>query len=485
MKYLDKDLLTISSALKNNEITKEDLYNEAVDNINSTNDSLNAFILVNDKINKINSNSILSGIPYGLKDNISTKGIKTTACSNTLKNYVPIYSATCYEKLEKSGAVMIGKNTMDELAMGGYGNTGNTGVVKNPWDINRIAGGSSAGSAACVAKGIVPYVVGTDTGDSIRKPAAYTGIVGYKPSYGLISRYGVFAFSSSLDHVGVLTRNVYDAAIVVDEIKGHDNKDMTSINDMDDISLKDYINNNVKGKKLFYIKNLLNKNDYTNKNTLKIIDNFNELINKVKDLGIKVYEEEIDINLLKAIKPIYDSISSAEATSNNSNLTGIIFGNAKKKDNVNDMMKSFRSEGFSSYIKRRFVIGSFVLQKENQEKYFINAKKVRRLLVDKFNSLFKKYDGLIMPASADIAPLIKDASNIIKNDEATILDNYLAIGNFGGYPSITIPCGFINKMPIGINITGAYKDDGNILNIASEVESILEYKNMIAKGDKK
>jgi aspartyl-tRNA(Asn)/glutamyl-tRNA(Gln) amidotransferase subunit A len=482
MTYLDKDLTTIHEALVNKEVTPKELADEARSKIAKTNEELNAFNLVIDNEEYQECDSILCGIPYALKDNLSTKGIRTTACSNTLKDYVPVYNATAYEKLCANGAMLIGKTNLDELAMGGTGTTGNTGIVHNPWNLSHMAGGSSAGSAACVAAGIVPYAIGSDTGDSIRKPAAFCGVVGFKPSYGLISRYGLFAFASSLDHVGVFTRNVKDAAIVVDHIKGYDKKDMTSIKDMDDVSLVNGLDGNIKGKKLFYIDEICNKDNYDNIKTKEMLSNFDSLLEKAKDLGFEVYKESVDIKLLNAIKPIYDCISCAEATSNNSNLTGIPFGPRGKGENVMDMMKDARTKGFSPLIKRRFVIGSFILQKENQEKYFLNAKRVRRLLVEKFNELFEKYDGLILPCSSAGAPSLEQASDkITRND--IILENHLAIGNFGGYPSITIPCGFIDKMPIGVNITGKFKDDVNVLNMAYALENALEFKNQIAKGE--
>ena len=482
MAYLDKDLITIHEALKNKVVTPKELADEARGKIAKTNEELNAFNLVIENEEYKETDSILCGIPYALKDNLSTKGIRTTACSNTLKDYVPVFNATAYEKLCESGAMLIGKTNLDELAMGGTGTTGNTGVVHNPWNIANMAGGSSAGSAACVAAGIVPYAIGSDTGDSIRKPAAFCGVVGFKPSYGLISRYGLFAFASSLDHVGVFTRNVKDAAIVVDAIKGYDKKDMTSIKDMDNISLTNSLNGKINGKKLFYIDEICNKDNYDNPKTKEMLASFDSLLEKAKNLGFEIYKESVDIKLLNAIKPIYDSISCAEATSNNSNLTGIPFGPRGEGNNVMDMMKDARTNGFSPLIKRRFVIGSFILQKENQEKYFLNAKRVRRLLVEKFNELFEKYDGLILPCSSAGAPSLDQASDkITRND--IILENHMAIGNFGGYPSITIPCGFIDKMPIGVNITGRFKDDANVLNIAYSLESTLEFKNQIAKGE--
>ena len=275
MNYYDKNIIEIHNDLINKNVTSKELIDFSKSKILETNEKYNAYNLVLDPVENNEINTLLSGIPYAMKDNISTKGIRTTACSNTLKDYVPIYNATVYEKLCKNGAIMIGKTNMDELAMGGTGLTGNAGIVKNPYDEERIAAGSSAGSAVAVATKTVPFAIGTDTGDSIRKPAAYTGVVGYKPSYGLISRYGLFAFASSLDTIGVITNSVIDAAVVVNAVKGSDEKDMTTIKDMEEVDLtKDF--NNLKSKKLFYIKEIVDKSKYTNPNTIKIIDDFNK-----------------------------------------------------------------------------------------------------------------------------------------------------------------------------------------------------------------
>lgn len=472
MNYYDKNIIEIHNDLINKKVASKDLIDFSKNKILETNEKFNAYNLVLDSKENNEINTLLSGIPYAMKDNISTKGIRTTACSNTLKDYVPIYNATVYEKLSQSGAIMIGKTNMDELAMGGTGLIGNAGIVKNPYDEERISAGSSAGSAVAVATKTVPFAIGTDTGDSIRKPAAYTGVVGYKPSYGLISRYGLFAFASSLDTIGVITNSVIDAATVVNTVKGSDDKDMTTIKDMDEIDLtKDF--NNLRSKKLFYIKEIVDKSKYTNSNTIKIIDDFNKLLDTLKDKGYEIYEESIDENLLKALKPVYTSISCAEVTSNNSNLTGISFGHREKGESAMDVIKNFRTKNFSSLIKRRFVIGSFILQKENQEKYFINAKKVRRVVVNTFNELFTKYDGLILPAQSDIAPKICDTTDEMGKDE-NVLDNHLVIGNFGGYPSITLPYNKLEGMPVGINITSGFKNDSYMLAVANDIEKIIK-----------
>ena len=476
----EKFIDDIRNGLDSGKVTSDKLFEEAVNKAYKYQDVYNSFVTIMDKKDEVCSNSILSGIPYALKDNISTKGILTTASSNILKDYIPLYDATIYKKLKNSGAVLMGKTVLDELAMGGTGTTGHTGIVRNPWNKDRMIGGSSAGSAASVALGIVPFAIGSDTGDSIRKPAAYGGVVGYKPTYGRISRYGLFSFASSLDHVGVFARSVKDVSYVMDVVKGHDDKDMTSLPD-EDVSYVSELDNDVSGKKLFYIKEAI-EIDNGNNELKEIISNFKSVLEKCKELGMIVEEVSFDKELLEAIYPVYNVISCAEATSNNSNLTGIPFGNRVDGKNVNDIMMNTRTNGFSELIKRRFVIGSYVLQKENQEKLFLNACRVRRLIVNRMNELFEKYDGLIMPTSGNIAPLFDDASDKL-SDEYLILGNHLVIGNFGGFPSISIPSGFVNDMPVSVNITGRAKEDSLVLNIANKVESLLDCKGMVAKDE--
>ena len=235
----------IRDNLDNGSITSDDLFNEARNKALKYQDVYNSFVTIMDKKEEMDSNSKLSGIPYALKDNISTKGILTTGSSNILKDYIPLYDATIYKKLKESGAVLLGKTVLDELAMGGTGTTGHTGIVRNPWDKDRMIGGSSSGSVASVALGIFPFSIGSDTGDSIRKPAAYGGVVGFKPTYGRISRYGLFAFASSLDTIGVIARSVKDVSYVMDVVKGHDDKDMTSLPD-DNILYSNNIDNDIK-----------------------------------------------------------------------------------------------------------------------------------------------------------------------------------------------------------------------------------------------
>ena len=483
MKNCFKSIEELHNDLVNGVVSSSDLVSESIKRSHKVQDECNAFVTIMDDVKGIEVNdNLLSGIPYGIKDNYSTKGILSTGSSNTLKDYVPFFTATAVSNLEKLGAVPVNKTVLDEFGMGGTGTTGHTGVVINPWDKTRMCAGSSAGSACAVASGVYPYALGSDTGDSIRKPAAYCGIVGYKPTYGMISRYGLFPFASSLDTCGVLTRSVKDAAIVVDGMKGKDSRDMTSW-DSSRVHLFNSIDGNVKGKKLCYVKELCDINNYPDSNDelKEHLNNFMNTVEKCKSLGMTVDCVSIDQKLLNAVSSVYVVISCAEATSNMSNLTGISFGPRGEGNNYHDMMKNYRTKGFCSLIKRRFVIGSYVLQACNKDRYFFNAQRARRLIVDEWKKLFNEYDAVILPVGSGPAKYLDDSKNVkIKNIEP--LEEHLQIGNFGGFPSITIPNGFVSDMPVGVNITGKCYDDVNVLNIAYALEDSMEYKNQIARG---
>lgn len=483
MKYMELTIEELHELLKNKKVTSDDLIKESLEKSHEVQNKCNAFVTILDDAKSLPiTDNLLSGIPYGIKDMYSTKDILTTGSSNTLKDYIPFFDATAIDKLNKAGAIKINKTACDEFGMGGTGTTCHTGIVKNPWDVTRMCAGSSAGSAAAVASGVYPFALGTDTGDSIRKPAAYCGIVGYKPTYGLISRYGVFPFASSLDHCGVFTRNVTDAAIVVDTMKGKDKNDMTTW-DSSNIRLKDSLDGNIKGKKLCYIKELCDINEYKNpsEELKEHLANFMNKIDMIKKSGMKVDEVSVDKTLLSAIASTYVIISCAEATSNMSNLTGLIFGPRGEGKTFIDVIKDHRTKGFSPLIKRRFVIGSYVLQKENQERYFKNAQRVRRLLVDKWKELFKTYDAVILPVGSGPAKKLERNTLDALIEDTEALEEHLQVGNFGGFPSITIPDGFIDGLPVALNITGNCYDDENVLNIAYGIESMMEYKNQIAK----
>jgi aspartyl-tRNA(Asn)/glutamyl-tRNA(Gln) amidotransferase subunit A len=483
--YRGKNIQELREELDKKETTPEELFEKANHLAHYFQEDYNSFVTIIDKCKYKDRESKLNGIPYALKDNFSTTGILTTASSNILKDYVPVYDATVYKKLKNAGAVLVGKTVLDELAMGGTGTTGHTGIVRNPWDKTRMIGGSSAGSAAAVALGIVPFSIGSDTGDSVRKPASHGGLVGFKPTYGRISRYGLFAFASSLDHVALFSRNVKDAAIVTDVIKGKDINDMTTLNN-DGKSYTDTIDNDIKGKKLFYIKEICGKETYKDvddKELQETITKFHEMLDKLRELGFVIEEVSMDKALLEAIYPTYMCISCAEATSNNSNLTGIPFGPRGEGNSIEEIMFDARTKGFSELIKRRFILGSYILQRENQEKLFLNAQRVRRMIVDKMNEFFKEYDGMIAPCSGGPAAKF-DATSEKLSDRYLILENHLAIGNFGGFPSITLPFAMIDDLPVGVNLTGRVREDDLVLNMANKIESITGLKDIYSKvGD--
>ena len=482
MRYMDKSIEELHEMLVKGEVTSEELVKESLERSHEIQDKCNAFVTILDDAKGCEvTDNLLSGIPYGVKDNYSTKDILSTGSSNTLKDYVPFFDATAVANLNKAGAVKVNKTAMDEFGMGGTGTTGHTGIQLNPWDTKRICAGSSSGSAAAVAAGVYPYALGSDTGDSIRKPAAYCGIVGYKPTYGMISRYGLFPFASSLDHCGALARSVRDAAIVVDNMKGLDPNDMTSW-DSSKMDLLGACTGEVKGKKLCYVKEICDIENYPNADTelKEHLENFKKTVELARSLGMEVDEVSVDRKLLNAVYSVYRVIHSSEATSNMSNLTGIIFGPRGEGDNYIEMIKDHRTKGFSPLIKRRFIIGSYVLQKENQERYFKNAQRARRMIVDTWKDLYKTYDAVLCPVGVGPAKKLNELDKEM-DINTMALDEHLQVGNFGGFPSITIPNGFVSNLPVGINITGNCYDDENVLNIAYALESAMDYKGQVVK----
>ncbi len=478
MTYLDLPISEIHAALMAKKVTPLELVKEALARAKADKDNCFELILEESAIAKAESlgepqDNPFWGIPYIAKDNFSTKDFETTGSSNILNGYVPLFNATVIEKLDNAGAILIAKSTLDELAMGGTGTTGHKGITYNPYDKehNHLVGGSSCGSASATASGVVPFSLGSDTGDSVRKPASNVGLVGFKPSWGRISRYGLFPFAPSLDHVAYFTRNVEDAALALTLLSGHDDNDMTSsYKEVEDYSK--YLSKDAKGFKVAIIKNVL---DSISDKTIK--EKFLETCNSLKERGICVDFVEIDEDLLKAIYPTYIVISCAEATSNNANLDGIKFGPRYEGDTYQEVMKKARTNGFSELIRRRFVIGSYALMRENQEELFLRAQKVRRVIVNKVNDILKEYDFIYLPASPTPAPLIKGSSDKLSN-EYLIADNHLAIANFAGLPSITLPIGFENGLPFGGNITGRAFEEGNVLAVAKTLEDITGLKGL-------
>ena len=423
-------------------------------------------------------NNPLWGIPFVIKDNMSTKDVPTTASSNILRGYVPVFDATVVAKLKEAHAVPIGKATLDELAMGGTGTTGHLGLTYNPYDRKhtRLIGGSSCGSAAVTADGIVPFALGSDTGDSTRKPASYGGLVGLKPTWGRISRYGLFPFAPSLDTVGIFTRSVKDCAYVLNATAGSDVKDTTcSLNKVDDYAKN--IDTYDKKRKIAVIQEIF---DAVKDEDLKkaFLDN----IKKLKDSGFTVDFVHIPNEMLSTIFATYFVISCAEATSNNANLDGIKFGPLSKGDTYEEVMKDARTKGFGELIKRRFIIGSFALMKENKDELFIRAQRNRRAIVEKLNEIYKDYDFIYSLAAPTIAPKFGEASDRL-SDEYLIADNHLVLGNFAGLPSLTLPLGLKEGMPFGVNVMGKAFDEVGVFQLSYQIEKMTGLKNLCAKGE--
>lgn len=487
MNYLDLTIKEIHEALVNKLTTPLELTKEAIKRAKENKDNAFELIIEEDAIKKATELSKLEvpadnyffGIPYVAKNNFSTKGYETNASSNILNGYVPLFDATVIDALNKANAILIAKSTMDELAMGGTGTSGHLGTTFNPYDKDhkRLVGGSSSGSAVSVADPIVPFALGSDTGDSVRKPASNAGLVGLKPTWGLISRFGLFPFAPSLDHVAYFTRSVTDSAIALNLLAFHDEKDSTS-------SYKEHpdyvktLSNDVKNKKVAILKGVID-----GISDEKILSSYQKVIEHLKNEGAIVDFVDFDINLLRAIYPAYMVISCAESTSNNANLDGIKFGPYGGGKTYQEVIYNARTKGFSPLIKRRFVLGSYALMKENQHDLFLRAQKARRLIVDRTNEIFKDYDAIILPAAPSVAPLVEGSKEKVKRDYE-ISDNYLAIGNFGGFPSITIPLGFEDKLPFGINITSKPFDEVNMFSFALNIEKYTGFAGLNIKNAK-
>lgn len=439
-----------------------------------SNEKLNAIVTLIEDDKCENPNGKLANVPIAVKDNFSTSNIRTTACSNILNNYIAPYDATAIKKIKEAGAVMIAKSSMDELAMGGSNLTANIGPCHNPYDLNRISGGSSGGSAVLVASGVTPLALGTDTGDSIRKPAAFCGVVGTKPSYGRISRYGVIPYASSLDHVGYFTTNVLDAALALEVLAGRDDLDMTSSYEevLEYSKLLDYEYKDLTFGVIDNVVDVLSD--------LEVKETFLKLIAELEEKGAKIKHIHFDNDLMKALFPTYFIIANAEATANHSNLDGVRFGVSKDGESMEEVMINSRTEGFSSFIKKRFVVGSYSLFEENQERVFKKAQKVRRVVCERVLKELSKVDVLIAPASGKVAPYIQNEE---KQDELTdeylIAENHMVIANFAGLPSITLPMGFKDGLPLGVNLTAKAFDEVGMFKCAKAFEDLTGLKDLV------
>ncbi|AGJ90553.1 amidase family protein [Mycoplasma putrefaciens] len=483
MDYKTKSILELRDDLINKRITTTELVKKVIRELKSELDSNTINYLAETqalkKAKEIDANfdttNLLCGIPYLAKDNFSTKDIPTSCSSKILEGYVPGFSATVIERLDDSGAILLGKTALDELGMGGTGLSSCNGKIVNPRDKARLVGGSSSGSAYLVAKGIVPFATGSDTGDSIRKPASYNGIVGFKPTYGALSRYGLLPYAPSLDTCGYFTRNVDDMAVLCDASFGFDPKDFTSI-EVNETNFYRQLNNFDNTKSFGYLTNVLNALDQEHKQ--KYLDLFEQL----KTKGYTVKPIDFSQELLDAVSPVYMMISFSEGVSTNANLDGIKFGSRVEGKDYIEIMTKTRSQKFGPVVKRRFLIGSLNLKRENQIKYLIKAKKVRTLINQAIDKVFETVDVLLLPPARSVAPLIDKAEEVDENSSQNeFLDDILILSNFSGTPSITIPFFEIEKMPVGINITTKAKSDLLTLQAAKLLENIIGIKNQIVE----
>ena len=404
----------------------------------------------------------LAGVPVAVKDNMCTKGVLTTCSSKILGNFIPEFSSEAVLKLEEAGAVIIGQTNMDEFAMGSTTETSAFGVTRNPWNAECVPGGSSGGSAAAVALNECYFALGSDTGGSIRQPASYCGVVGLKPTYGTVSRYGLIAYGSSLDQIGPLCKDVTDCATILEAISGHDKKDSTSL-DRNDTDFTSALVDDVKGMRIgiptTYFGDGLNP---------EVKDSVMKAVEILKQKGAIV--EEFELSLVDYAIPTYYTIAAAEASSNLERFDGVKYGfRAENFEGLHDMYKKTRSEGFGAEVKRRIMLGSFVLSSGYYDAYYLKALKVKALIKKAFDEAFAKYDVIIGPVAPTTAPKLGESlSDPIK---MYLSDIYTISLNLAGLPGISVPCGIdSNGMPIGMQIIGDCYKEKNIIRAAYSYE---------------
>ncbi|MEA3493266.1 MAG: Asp-tRNA(Asn)/Glu-tRNA(Gln) amidotransferase subunit GatA [Candidatus Margulisiibacteriota bacterium] len=468
----------LHSQLTSKKVSSVELTEAVFTQIDKTENKVRAYVSINkeaalkeakaaDQRIKNNDNvTPLTGIPIAIKDNMCTRGVLTTCSSKILANYIPPYDATIVTKIKEAGAVIIGKANMDEFAMGS--STENSGLhpTFNPWDIETVPGGSSGGSAAAVAAGEAVLATGSDTGGSIRQPASFCGVVGFKPTYGRVSRYGLVAFASSLDQIGPLTKDVTDSAILLNTIAGYDPKDSTSVN----IPVPDYrkaLVDNVKKLKVGVIKELLGKGiDKT------IQESVNKATAKLKELGADIIE--VSLPSFEYAVATYYLIAPAEASSNLARYDGVKFGHrAKEAKDLLTMYYKTRAEGFGAEVKRRIMLGTYALSAGYYDAYYLKALKVRTLIKQDFDKAFKRCDVLVSPTSPSVAFKVGEKKDdplaMYMADIATIPVN------LAGLPAISVPCGISNGLPIGLQIIGKAFDEETILHAAFTYEQNTQW----------
>lgn len=468
--------------LKNKELTSTEITKAYADRINKKEPEVEAFVTtltdeaiaqasdIDKKIEAGEADGTLAGIPIGIKDNICTKGIKTTCSSRMLENFVSPYDATVTEKINNENMINLGKLNMDEFAMGGSTETSYFKKTKNPWNLSKVPGGSSGGSAAAVASNMVPWALGSDTGGSIRQPASFCGVVGLKPTYGLVSRYGLVAFASSLDQIGPITKDVKDSAILLNLIAGHDERDTTSV----DLEKKDYVKalkNDVKGFRIGVPKEFFGEGI-----NHEVKAGLEKAIEKYKELGAEV--EEFSLDIAQYALATYYIIACAEASSNLGRFDGIryTYRTSEFKD-LKEIYKKSRSEGFGAEVKRRIILGTYVLSSGYYDAYYKKAQQVRTLVTNEFNKAFEKYDVILTPTAPTTAFGIGEKSN--NPLEMYLADICTVSVNISGLPGISIPCGVdSNGMPIGMQLIGNKFCEETILNAAYTFEQATNFRKI-------
>ena len=479
-KYLDLSIKEINELLKNKKVKPIDLVNEAFERIEAS--DINAFITLNKEqalkeakeLEGKEVDNILFGIPVAIKDNIVTKGLKTTAASHILDDFDPIYDAEVIRRIKDKHMIIIGKTNMDEFAMGSTGETSYFGNTLNPWNHDMVPGGSSSGSAASVSARLVPISLGTDTGGSIRQPSSFCGVVGLKPTYGRVSRYGLIAFASSLDQIGPITRNVYENALMLNVIAGADDKDMTSSKE----PVKDYtslIGESIQGLKIalpkFYMSDAIDS---------EVRNKVSSIVKMLEDNGCIV--DYVDMKYVSKAIPLYQIIALGEASSNLARYDGVRYGYvAKDFKDINELYKMTRYEGFGREVKRRIMIGSYILSGKNADKYYRKALCVRKKLTDEFKDIFNNYDLIIGPTNTNVAyPIGTKLDDALKS----FYDDLLTIPvNMAGLPAMSLPIGFKNNLPVGMHIIGNYFMEDKIYKLGSFIEKELNL-NLDPRGDK-
>ena len=470
----------LQEKLKNKELTIKEITEAYIDRINEKEKDVQAFVTeLTDEAkksaeeiqNKIESGEItgeFAGIPIGIKDNICTKGIKTTCSSRMLENFVSPYDATVMEKINNENMIDLGKLNMDEFAMGGSTEYSYFHPTRNPWNLNKVPGGSSGGSAAAVASNMVPWALGSDTGGSIREPASFCGVVGLKPTYGLVSRYGLVAFASSLDQIGPITKDVQDAAMLLNIIAGHDKKDTTS-SDRPKVDYTKALKNDVKGLKIGVPKEFFGEgiNEEVKEQLQKAIETY-------KELGAEV--EEFSLDIAQYALATYYIIACAEASSNLGRFDGIRYTyRTKEFKSLKEIYKKSRSEGFGPEVKRRIILGTYVLSSGYYDAYYKKAQQVRTLVMNEFNKGFKKYDVILTPTSPTVAFDIGSKSN--NPLEMYLADICTVSVNIAGLPGISIPCGVDKEgMPVGMQLIGNKFCEETILNVAYTFEQKIKFR---------